>query len=346
MTPDINTFVRTYTQQAREDSVAAAVKGATVEATNWLARQGGYQPGRLIWDDQWDICLVLDAVRTDQWEMEAYRYGWLPEHGDSDTEWSVGSASPEWYGNTFAPDALPEDERIGVVTANPFAGKPSDRLDYLRDATPVDSHESVVYCDYVYEESWGCEVGNGYLDVAHPSEVTNRAYDAWEEHELDRLVVHYMQPHLPFRCNPEWFGVRPDIDEIGEREKKGKYPYQTAGKDIWKRLRDGDRTRREIWDGYCDNLRWVLDDVERLVSSVDADLLVTSDHGNCMGEWGLWSHPPGVYVPAVRRVPWVHVQAQDTGPLEEVEYSAYATEDRPTGSGDVDEQLRALGYVE
>lgn len=340
--PDIKEFARTYAQQFRDDSPLSATRSAGVEAANWLLRATGYQPGRLIWDDDWDICLVLDATRTDQWADLAHEYEWLPD--ETTSEWSVGSASVEWYGNTFTPSALP-NERIGVVTANPFAGKPSERMDYLRDATPVDQHDAVVHSNYVYDHSWGCEVPNGYLDVTHPAEVTNAAARAWRELDLDRLVVHYMQPHLPFRSNPEWFGVRPDIDEVGEREMKGKQPYRERGKDIWKQLRDGERTREEVWAGYVDNLRWVLDDVERLVHHIDAEFLLTSDHGNLLGEWGLWSHPPGVFHPAVRRVPWVHVQGE-AGPLEVVDYTWYPPDQRDDRSERLDEQLQALGYTD
>lgn len=294
-----------------------------------------FSHGRLIWEDDWDICLVVDACRWDLWQEVAD--GNWPTGGCG---WSVGSASPEWYGQTFDPENLP-DERIGVVTANPFASKPSDRMpEYLGEGTPIHRHD-LEFVDYIFEDSWGCEVGGGYIDVTHPAAVTNRAFDAWTNHDLDRLVVHYMQPHIPFRAKPEWFAKRENLQHFGEPDLDAIEPQEDGGGnvEVWKEIRNGTRTREEVWEAYRDNLEWVLGDIDRLRTAVDADLLITSDHGNAIGEWGLWSHPPGFHTPQLRRVPWVHVEATQEAPFERVDGGLEVTEER-----DVEEQLEALGY--
>lgn len=336
---DITQFLTKHAKQARAQGISTGVYGAVHEAATWGVSQAAvqlYGQGDYIWDDpEWDICLVADATRWDQWQQISPEYDWL--HDESG--WSVGSASPEWYGQTFDPDSLADvdTERVGVVTANPFAGKHRRRMpDLLGDATPIDRHDFAVV-DYVFDDSWGCEIEAGeHLDVVHPATVTDRAYRAWSEHDLDRLVVHYMQPHLPFRARPEWFGRRQNLKHFGE--DNGEQPCAGPGKSIWKRLRDGQVPREEVWAAYCDNLRWVLDDINRLRTSVDAELLITSDHGNALGEWGLWSHPPRMYTPELRRVPWVKVTAEATEEFRPRDIESI--NDRT-----IDEQLEALGYV-
>lgn len=330
--PNVAAFARKHAYRARTQGVRPAAREATAEAAMYVyghVHDRLYDQGRLIWDDDWDICCVVDACRWDCWNAVVDGEQWPT----GEYAWSAGSASPEWYGETFQPDVLP-DEQIGLVTANPFASKPSERMPkLLQGATPV--HEQLAYCDYVFEDSWGCDVDSGYLDVTHPGDVTARAFSAWQSHGLDRLVVHYMQPHLPFRARPEWFATRENLDDFGE----GRKPYASGGKEIWKQVRDGERERAEVWDAYCDNLQWVLDDIDRLRTSVDARMLVTSDHGNGLGEWGVWSHPPKCPIPAVRKVPWVFVDCyadQEFQPRDEANSGVEKS---------TEAKLKALGYL-
>jgi hypothetical protein len=158
---------------------------------------------------------------------------------------------------------------------------------------------------------------------------------AYDTVDADRLVVHYMQPHMPFRMFPEWF------DGWGGASNFGSVSEQ-LDTDIWHKLRDGQLGEREFWQAYRDNLRWVLDEVRRWVEHVDGRILITSDHGNAKGEWGLWSHPPGMASPQLRWVPWILVNGKGWG----VEYDVVG-EPPVVGAGETDteEQLRALGYV-
>lgn len=347
--PDLTTFALKWLQHARTDHPVSALSGAASEAGMWAfsrAHERMLDRGRLIWEDDWDICIVADACRWDLWkEVTSPDPDW--PHEPRQWGWSVGSCSPEWYGHTFTPDALPDDETIGVVTANPFAAKPAERMPHLlQDATPV--HENIAYCDYVFEESWGCEVHGGYLDVTHPGVVTDHAYAAWTSQDLDRLVVHYMQPHIPFRAQPEWFGQRENLDHFGEMTSRPDgHPYATEGKEIWKRVRDGEKDRDAVWTAYCDNLVWALEHIDRLRAAVDVDLLLTSDHGNGIGEWGIWSHPPGIETPHLRKVPWVHVAGQGRGRLEQTTVADADVDwsiDSPDDNLSVDDRLEALGY--
>ena len=227
-------------------------------------------------------------------------------------------------------------ERVGVVTANPFSMKPPERVDVLQN-TPLHENPAVDKCHYVFQDSWGCEIDGEHLDVTHPDVVTNAAYDAWREWGVDRLVVHYMQPHIPFRSRPEWFGNRANLEHFGEPDAAVNEHYQDENKELWFRLRDGELERAEVWAAYRDNLRWGLNSVKRLVDAVDVNVLLTADHGNALGEWGVWAHPPRMQLPALRKVPWVEVSGAG-GEFDRVEVA------ESRADVGVDDQLRALGY--
>ena len=125
-----------------------------------------------------------------------------------------------------------------------------------------------------------------------------------------------MQPHEPFIAGDETL------------------------RDVWSTIRRGEMRKRDAWDHYLDNLRLVLREIDRLLENVDAPRTVlTSDHGNAFGEWGIYGHPIGFQHPVVKNVPWVETRAVDRGTVQ--------PEWRPSSeeiSVDARERLKALGY--
>ncbi|WP_227379804.1 hypothetical protein [Haladaptatus halobius] len=118
--------------------------------------------------------------------------------------------------------------------------------------------------------------------------------------QTDRTVVWYFQPHRLF-VPVEWSGgFRYDrfTDRKGEIEQENEF----------KCYRDDDLSRERLWAGYEANLRYALADVKLLVDNADADrTVITSDHANLLGEWGIYEHPRDFPAPALRWVPWVSV---------------------------------------
>lgn len=253
---------------------------------------GGLVSEREIWDFEWDVCCVLDGCRVDT--LSKFREG-------VDSYWSVGSASGEWTENTF--DSVDTSD-VALITGNPF----SDML--TPDYFAYFHQEPVRVCDGV--------------ETISPERLTDIACKVWRDREelgVEKIVVHYMQPHAPFRSRPSWFS--------DSGSKFGSY--------AWWMVRDGEVSRREFMDAYEDNLQWVLSEgVERLSERIEADVMVTADHGNACGEWGVYAHPAGVAVPAVRKVPKLMFEGSGDRSVEgdiigDVDY-------------DTAEQLEALGY--
>ncbi|WP_053772543.1 hypothetical protein [Halorubrum tropicale] len=88
------------------------------------------------------------------------------------------------------------------------------------------------------------------------------------------------------------------------------------------------------------NLRLALDEIELLLENVEAEtVVITSDHGNALGEWLVYGHPPTMPMDCLRVVPWIETTAADRGEYEpEIEPGVDHETDR-------EEQLAALGYV-
>ena len=263
--------------------------------------------GTNVYEREWDLLVVLDACRVDLLRSVADEYEFL---GEIERVESVGSMSKEWMAKTFTDEYADEVAETAYVTSNVFSERmlDADRFGTLEE---------------VWRDGW-----DGEADTVLPRTMTDRAIRIAREDAPDRLIVHYVQPHHPF------VGLEAGFDAD---------PFGPALSDtVVDALRKGKIDRETFWDAYRDNLRLALDDVELLLDNVDADrVAITADHGDALGEWGIYDHPVGCLHPAVRTVPWATTTATDRGTYEpDVERA----EDDPDDS-DVEDRLQALGYV-
>jgi hypothetical protein len=178
----------------------------------------------------------------------------------------------------------------------------------------------------VWRDAWNDERG-----TVPPRAITDRAISAAREREPERLVVHYMQPHFPSIPDPLPGGAM-------SREAFG------GRVGVWERLRRGDLSNDRVWHSFRENLRHVLDDVGILLDNVDADRVVLSaDHGNAFGEWGVYGHPDRVPIRVLREVPWTITTASDSGEYEPRLARPRGRDEEGDGTS-VAERLAALGY--
>lgn len=249
--------------------------------------------GELIWDYDWDILCILDGCRLDTFE-EVYS-------GESSSIKSVGSTSPEWIQNTFVDY---DTSNVGYISANPYSAKLDPNQFGYFHLVPV-------------------ELTEHDIETVDPTTLTDIAIKKWKsEKDIERLIIHYMQPHVPFRSRPEWFN-----------QKIGSNGW---GAEIWRQLR-GDINKDDLFEAYQDNLEWVLEEgVKILTESVDATVAISADHGNAAGEWGVYGHPWGCPIKEVRHVPWATINASDKGD--------HIPSNLETEKYDIEHQLEALGY--
>ncbi len=301
-------WARETADRIRRDGVAGATESAYEFYVGALRRVGRiYDPGEPIYDREWDVLLVLDACRYDLLEEVADEYDFL---GTRDRFTSAGSSSREWMEHNFGEEFAGEMARTAHVTGNPFSDRCLDPEQFAR-------------LDEVWRYAWDDDLG-----TIRPRPLTDRAVDAWRNLAPDRLIVHYMQPHYPFLTRPD---LHDGMVVAG---------FGDAEETFWERVRRGDVSTDVAWEAYRENLRYVLEEVEFLLSTIDADrVVVTADHGNAIGRWGIYGHPSSVPMADLRRVPWVETTAS-----RENDYEPEVTPD-PQADDRIESRLEDLGYL-
>jgi hypothetical protein len=279
---------------------------------NWIAksyyrRVSEVEVGKPIWDKDWDLLIILDSCRP-EWLSEGVRD--RDYAGDVATVPSVGSHSEEWIEKTFTEDYYGEIEETIYITGNHFAHKSPQNW--------FKEFENVNGLGWVEESA---------VPPAHV--VTDRAVEIARSVDWERCIVHYMQPHLPI------------FESDGHREEaEVDQKWQPHTKN-WKWCIDGETNKEELERAFMSNLNYVLDEVDLLVENVEAPTaVITSDHGQALGENYLWSHRKGVKHPSMRNVPWLECSATDEETLDPGTYDGIEyTEDTRN------ERLKQLGYL-
>jgi len=261
--------------------------------------------GTEIYEESWDLLVVLDGCRADVLRSVADEYSFI-DHVD--TTFSKGSSSREWIATNFRSAYRAQTRNTAYVTGNPFSDE------YLSDTDFGELEE-------VWRYEWDDDVG-----TIPPDPLTNRAIRRGRETNPERMVVHYMQPHFPSMADPE---LGSEVD-----------PETNVWVDsVWERLEEGSVSRERVWNAYRENLRYVLDSVSVLLENVDADgVVITADHGNGFGEAGIYGHPRLRTHRVLREVPWVTTTATDQKSREPT------VDEGEEPTADVQERLGDLGY--
>lgn len=271
-----------------------------------LRRAGGFVGnGDNVYDQDWDVLILLDACRVDALQYVTDEYDWLSDPG---SRRSVAGRSDDWMDRTF--NTGEEDVASTIyVTGNPFAD----------DCLSENQFRDLVR---VYRSGW-----DESIDAMPARPITDHAVRAGREFDLSesRMVVHYMQPHFP------------SIPAV-----RGDESMQSFGRGgLWTRyqqVRSGEISIFDVVESYLANLRYVLEEVALLKENLEVDTVVVSaDHGTALGEAGVYGHS-GLPLSCVRRVPWAEISATDTG-----SYTPEIDSVRPDET-QVEEQLSALGY--
>lgn len=296
----------------REDGLVRGGRTAGYEFYLGMWRQLGRRVnyGRRIYDHEWDLLVVLDGCRADLMHEVVDDYPFL----DRGTAYSCASASGEWYRKCFADEYREEMAQTALVSANLYTDMHLDADDFLL----VDE----VWRDF-FDEDEGTIL---------PEPVVDETIRAQRSLDPDRCICHLMQPHYPFV---------PYTKDFGAGIAKG-YDHRPWS-NVWERLQRGEVDKAEVWEGYRQNLVYALDHLEVLLDNVDAEtVVITSDHGNLLGEFGLYDHPQYVPVPALKRVPWIETSAEDNRSREPPD--PRPDEDESADGSSVEDKLESLGY--
>lgn len=296
----------------------------TIYLSVWYTITSRRPFGMNVYESDWDLLIILDACRVDTLTEVANEYEFIE---DVDSIWSVGSSSPEWIANTFRREWLFDIRKTTYISANGYTNQvlADKRYPPVANTTPIDvSKWSVADIDdfQSHISLWESHTDETY-DCVLPETVTNRAIDAGRNEGVDKLMLHYIQPHLPYLGS-------------AYREKRDMTELESQGYQL---LENGSASQEETYEIYKENLRFVLDEVSVLLENIDAEkVVITADHGESFGTWSAYGHPEGFLHPTVRKVPWVEVSASD-------EHTRKPDTDWSSDINvDIREHLRDLGY--
>lgn len=105
-------------------------------------------------------------------------------------------------------------------------------------------------------------------------------------------VVRFVQPHPPFR----------GLVELTKGRANRSSKLATAA-------RAGEVDRETVVAAYRDTARWLLEGLDDFVDDLEGTVVLTADHGELLGEDGLWLHGDEYADrPELRQVPWVVLQ--------------------------------------
>jgi hypothetical protein len=259
-----------------------------------------------------------DVFADEDWDnliiLDACRYDTFEEQvslpGRLEKRQSRGGMSPEFVRANFSNKQLHD---VVYISANEWFAQ-------LREDINAEVHQFV-------------NLQINYLDLAgisvRPETVTEQAIRIAEEYPDKRLIIHYMQPHQPYigPTGEEHFELSPGLIET---------------------LRESDgATDKLLWQAYRENLDIVLNYAEQLVETLVGKTVITSDHGELLGERVLpipvktYGHFDGLYVDELIDVPWF---VCDYSERKSVRAEAPVADEDDVDADAVEGRLRQLGY--
>lgn len=221
-----------------------------------------------------------DYVLNEDWDnlviLDACRYDTFKSvnfiSGDLKKNISPGTMTPEWLHRNFS-GMYPG---IQYISSNPWVNKAEVTFDQDR-GVKYNSGEHFPDIIPVYNVE-------SEKNTPVPESVAEEALDNLNSNK--RSIIHFMQPHTPF---------------IGQYDL-------TSEKTGYHNLKEKGYTDEQIKKAYRSNLERVLEAVEKiLLPDLEGKTVITSDHGEHLGEYGIYGHEYGLYTSELLEVPWLEV---------------------------------------
>ncbi|MDR9445458.1 MAG: hypothetical protein RI544_04785 [Haloquadratum sp.] len=257
--------------------------------------------GISVMNKDWDNLIILDACRYDVFQ----EYSDFNQH-ELQKVVSKGSWSLEFINSNFAKSTFHDTV---YVTANGFCEE-------IEDGTFFKLVK-------LYAENKG----------RRPEVVTESAIENVRKHPDKRLIVHYMQPHVPHLGS-----IAANIDER-----------------IFRAAASGQISDQLLTESYIENFLIVQEHVNKLLRNLEGKTIITSDHGENLGEFGrslrwyyssfgpqkkkLYGH--GHQTPECRFVPWCEISENKRKKIT----SSVPLPPAEVDDSTIQKQLKDLGYL-
>jgi hypothetical protein len=239
-----------------------------------------------IFDFEWDNLIIIDGCRFDLYNQTV--------EGEIDYRITSGSCSMEFVRKNFAEDTFGD---LVYISANPFFYEKKFKKNTQREETP----KEIFHAFYnTIQTDWNEEEG-----TVLPEKVSKDLLSASKLFQDKKKIAHYMQPHHPF--------IGSDIQD------EGMFNKSHDKESVWDFAEEGKVDDKRLLRAYQENLTRVLEEINEILPELDGKTVITSDHGNLLGEGGHYGHPPGSNHKPLRKVP-IH-SVEDKINLDD--YSSY-----------------------
>lgn len=266
----------------------------------------------LIERGEWDYLIVLDACRYDYFEDIYHDY----LYGNLSKVISSGPVTPVWYKNTFT-DFYHD---IVYISANPNINSFSN---YGLDAEKR-------FAGIIDVWDWGWDNNRKTVLPFKVKEGVKRAHEKFPDY---KYIIHYMQPHGPYlsldlsykrdkqpitaKDNSQSSSISKmrNLIGIGLRRIFGaQITWKISSLFGFQRSEPIGRAVMEVGveglkEAYERNLRFALTEISALLRSIPSfkRVVITSDHGELLGEKGKFGHIDDKEEPILIEVPWLEV---------------------------------------
>jgi len=305
-----------------------------------------YGEGEDFMKRDWDNLIILDACRYDVFASLFRTY----IDGDLHSIVSKGAHSWEFMKGNFVGKELHDTV---YTTGNAHTSKLADPVFHSIQSVDIESIATKPSYQRIVDDFDAISPEESY--AVFPETVASRALESQEYFPKKRHVVHFMQPHTPY-LGKYGLGLYQDIleheDEL-DIDLSGR--FGDINIDLSRNFRNIAQNDAVPVDentlrvAYAENLKLVLDQVDRLADELDGRTVITADHGEQLGEKALayykqktFGHPHLVHTEALCKVPWVIVESEERREV----VSELPTQSQRIDDDDVGNQLRALGYKE
>jgi len=279
----------------------------------------------LVHGTKWDIMLVIDACRFDY--FETFYKDILGDIGKlqktiSPANWTLG-----WYIEVFEGREMKDTILISsnecVNSKGPMEQPIHDlsrRIKYRKKFDGTKHFKKII-------DAWdlGYDKGRG---LVLPDYVTNEVI---KNAKNNRVIAKYWQAHDPFMCYTK--EVNPvDADNLIVKNKQA-YRFTNLKKVVSTVLNDETQWKlrkllrlmpsgglAELWikygkegivHGYTEDVKIALTHIKKIIDKFpDKNIIVTSDHGEMLGEHGRYSHVLDRYYKEIKEVPWLEINAR------------------------------------
>lgn len=258
----------------------------------------------------WDYLIILDACRADCFES-LYWFEGNYRRVISPSSYTLG-----WLCKTF-----PKRYDVTYFSANPLISSKGDinpfrnlkkfshsfhlfrslrssklkSLGLVNSIEPFFMHFKASNHFKKIIDLWAYE-RNEKLKTIHPNSITKFVLKV---NPTPKAIIHYLQPHLPYFGSKEFMRFWKSLNFFDLNVEIA----------ILKAIERKELTLYLLKEAYILTLEETLKAVEKLVRKLGGRIIITSDHGELLGEYGGLFHP-NLPLPELRIVPWLELKGR------------------------------------